>query len=269
MSALTGLDLIRLRQDRSTFMSQSGQKQDWDDLAELDPLWAIHSRSEFRDGKWGYDRFFETGEQDVGEAMMIANRLGFPGERKNLLDFGCGVGRLTRAFAAHFDRCCGLDISDKMIEMARTLNCSLGNCEFMASPEENLHRFASDSFDMVYSNWVLQHLTSRSEIKACLSELVRVLKPDGLLAFQVRFALSLRARLNIGNRAYRLLRRLGLRKEFLYATMRITPIRMIAIPEPELIALMNSLKMKILESRYYSVASGKGAVLYVTKGSAL
>lgn len=39
--------------------------------------------------------------------------------RKHALDFGCGVGRLTQALAAHFDEVTGVDISPSMIKLAK------------------------------------------------------------------------------------------------------------------------------------------------------
>ena len=45
-----------------------------------------------------------------------------PGARDRALDFGCGVGRLTRALGDRFDAVVGVDISAGMVEQARRLN---------------------------------------------------------------------------------------------------------------------------------------------------
>ena len=44
---------------------------------------------------------------------------GSPAARRSALDFGCGIGRLSQALAEHFDQVYGVDISPKMIELAR------------------------------------------------------------------------------------------------------------------------------------------------------
>jgi ubiquinone/menaquinone biosynthesis C-methylase UbiE len=97
--------------------------------------------------------------------MGSAARLGYPSGREAALDFGCGVGRLTRALAKDFRRCYGVDISESMIAKARELNQSLPGCEFVLNTQGDLALFPDNHFDMIYTCRVLQHLPSRATIK--------------------------------------------------------------------------------------------------------
>ena len=81
------------------------QKGDWEALGRLDPLWAIYSDPKRQHGKWDLEEFFRSGQDDVSALMEEAERIGRPSERVSALDFGCGVGRLTRALAKHFNHC--------------------------------------------------------------------------------------------------------------------------------------------------------------------
>lgn len=93
-----------------------GQKQNWEDLATLDPLWAILSDPHRRFGQWDASEFFASGEVEVGRLLQRVAMLGLPANRKRALDFGCGVGRLTRAMSRVFEECYGVDISEGMID---------------------------------------------------------------------------------------------------------------------------------------------------------
>lgn len=246
-------------------MSLSKHRRDWNHLGRVDPLWAIFTRSDKRLGRWDVEEFFLTGAQDVGQVMEVATALGYPRRRGNALDFGCGVGRLTRALASYFGHCCGLDISESMIAQARELNRSVQNCSFVLNDRDDLRAFPDNSFDMIYTKWVLQHLPDTGLIISYIRELVRLLQPDGLLVFQVRTWLTLRVRVLPRRRLYHLLRMLGVGEDFLYRRLSLDPIRMTAIPESDVERLLDTMGARVLRAESYSVSSGRGRIYFVTK----
>jgi SAM-dependent methyltransferase len=206
------------------------QARDWDDLAELDPLWAVLSEPAFTRGEASVDEFFLTGAGEVSGALDVARELGRPARLDSALDFGCGVGRLSRPLAARFERCTAVDVSPKMLEVARRLNNDVANVEFVLNDRRDLGLFATGSFDLVYSSIVLQHLRSQAEIERFVSELVRVTAVDGLTVFQVPSTISLRYRLQPRRRAYALLRRTGVSSKALYRHG-LNPIQVRALAE--------------------------------------
>jgi hypothetical protein len=52
--------------------------QDWEELASVDPYWAILPAPGTRLGGWELDRFFDTGRGDVEALMRRAEELGAP-----------------------------------------------------------------------------------------------------------------------------------------------------------------------------------------------
>lgn len=100
------------------------------------------------------------------------------------LDFGCGVGRLTRALARHFESCTGVDIAPGMIRLARELNKKESGCHFHLNQTEDLTAFPSASQAFVYSNIVLQHMPTVLGLRY-VAEFVRLLRPGGVAVFQV------------------------------------------------------------------------------------
>jgi SAM-dependent methyltransferase len=222
-------------------------QEDWDYLSEVDPLWAILSDPVQRNGQWKLDAFLATGRREIDELMTRAQELNRPLYRGRALDFGCGVGRLTRALASYFGQCVGVDISEGMINRARAINSDIANLSFVHNTSPDLARFKDGSFDLVYSNIVLQHLPDREMASGYIQEFVRVLAPGGLLTFQLPSHIPLRHRLQLRRRLYALVRRAGVQSDRVIRRLRLHPIRMISIAEPTVIGLIKGAGGSVLE----------------------
>jgi SAM-dependent methyltransferase len=202
-----------------------GQARDWDDLALVDPFWAVLAADDKRGGGWEPTEFFATGEADVEEMLATAAQLGRPTRHERALDFGCGVGRLTRALARRFEEAVGIDVSERMLEHARRLNADTPNVTFASSDQP-----PPESFDLVVANLVLQHLPSKALARVYIGRLIKATRPDGLLVFQLPTKLPLARRLQPRRRLYQPLRtRVG--AERLHAAG-LHPVRLLALPEP-------------------------------------
>ncbi len=225
-----------------------GQKQDWEDLATLDPLWAILSDPHRRFGQWDASEFFASGEAEVGRLLQRVAMLGLPANRKRALDFGCGVGRLTRAMSRVFEECYGVDISEGMIvDLARQYNHDRPNCRFVVNTAPHLRMFPDGHCDLIYSSITLQHILQRRQILGYIDEFLRVLAVGGLLAFQLPSHLPLRHRLQPRRRLYALFRRLGFDPRFLYARLGLYPVGITSVPEAQIIDVVQSRGGRVLE----------------------
>jgi ubiquinone/menaquinone biosynthesis C-methylase UbiE len=228
-------------------LSLARHRQHWEDLGELDPLWAILIRRDRRYGKWEVEEFFLTGDEDIRSLMRAAERLRLPAQHDWALDFGCGVGRLTRALSRYFKACCGVDISLAMLRRARELNRQFPNCLFLMNGEDDLRIFRDSSFDLVYSGLVLQHMPRKEVVFSYISEFFRVLKKDGLLIFQLPERVPLRHQIHqLRARTYEVLRRLRVHSSFLYRTFGLSPITMLGVPETEVRRHLTQLGAKLL-----------------------
>lgn len=220
--------------------AHAGHRRDWEALGALDPLYAILGAGEARHGRWDLDEFFATGERDVARLLTTGRRLGLPRERHASLEFGCGVGRLTRALAPHFDRCVGVDVSQTMIDGAAAMNAEAVNCQWVHNTAGDLSILGDERFDLVLSHLVLQHVPTKDAILGYVGELARVLAPGGLLAIQLPASMPLRRRVQPRRRLYGALRGAGLPDVILYRRLGLNPIRMNWVPRARVLDRLTS-----------------------------
>lgn len=160
-------------------------QRNWDGLAQADPLWAICTDPSKRDSQWSREDFFATGRNEIEAVLSYVARIGVCIDRTlPALDFGCGVGRLTRALTEYFPECCGVDISPTMINLAREFNRDFFHCHFLLNEDAQLKSLPDNYFGFIYTSLVLQHIGGPCSHEY-IAELVRVLKPGGVLIFQV------------------------------------------------------------------------------------
>jgi ubiquinone/menaquinone biosynthesis C-methylase UbiE len=207
---------------------------DWNALAEIDPLWAILSDPEKRGGKWDPLKFFITGAREAERVLAMCKSQGVSVSYGKLLDFGCGVGRMTRAFSGFFQSCVGIDISQNMVSLARKFNADQPRCEFVASDAAVLP-FADKSFDFVFSVIVLQHLATRSAILRYIAEFIRIAKDNAVIVFQLPDEIPLRRRIQGRRRVWFLLAAIGVPRAWLFKKLGLAPIKMNGIPKQEVL----------------------------------
>jgi len=165
-------------------MHLSTLKKHWTEFGKQDPLWAILTIEEKKGGKWGVEEFFDLGRRDV-DAWFGAALAAKPDiQRGKALDFGCGVGRLTQALAEHFESVVGVDISPPMIQGATSYNRHADRCIYYVNDRPDLRQFFDDEFDFIFTLIVLQHMSPHYS-KGYLKEFMRLLKPGGVVLFQL------------------------------------------------------------------------------------
>ena len=100
-----------------------------------------------------------------------------------ILDVACGAGALVVEIAPHVERAVGVDLSDGMLELARSRlhaaggTTRLGNVEFVQAPSDALP-FEDASFTALVCTTALHHFP---QPQASIDEMARVLAPGGRL----------------------------------------------------------------------------------------
>ena len=100
---------------------------------------------------------------------------GYVGDSERVLDLGCGNGRLYELFRKKNVDYYGIDISERLVELAKR---RYPQAKFWAADALNLP-FFDNFFDKVISIAVFHHVPSKESRLKFLKEAKRVLKPGG------------------------------------------------------------------------------------------
>ncbi len=160
-------------------------KEVFEHYGRTDPMYAVLTDHTRRGGKWDPADFFAHGREEIARVMQYLTEAKLVPAFGDALDFGCGVGRLSQALAAHFSRVTGVDISSTMVAAAEQHNTAGERVSYIMNDVPDLKRFETASFDFVYSNITLQHVPPEPAL-GYIGEFVRLLTPHGLALFQVR-----------------------------------------------------------------------------------
>lgn len=122
-----------------------------------------------------------TSQIDIKRLCFIHKNLEKTLSRKGkVLDVGCGNGNISRHLGYLGYEVLGVDISDKSIELARSLN-NLPNVQFEVKSAEEL-KAGEARFDAIICSEVLEHLHDPGSL---LDELYELLNDEGILIVTV------------------------------------------------------------------------------------
>lgn len=160
----------------------------WEHLGETEPHWSVLTAEQYKQQNIEHNEvaFYQTGKGNAETLFRTLERNGIdPSSLKTCLEYGCGLGRVTRWLAERFENVHGYDISRAHLEGARQYlarqgisNVSLHN---IAEPKDLTQLEAAD---LVYSVIVLQH-NPPPVIALILRSLLATLRPGGIAFFQV------------------------------------------------------------------------------------
>ena len=128
-----------------------------------------------------------TGMADAMRRQVIGELTGLP-RAASILDVGCGTGRLLQQLGAALPRAelTGIDLSEAYVRHARA---QLGGAARVETGNAESLPYRDQSFDAVVSVFMFHELPKRVR-RRVFSEMVRVLKPGGVLVLEDAAQLS-------------------------------------------------------------------------------
>lgn len=126
-------------------------------------------------------KVFSEPHEDMEEIISIFREAG----KKRVLDLGCGSGRHTVLLSKEGFEVVASDVSRSGLEMTRKWLSEEG-LEATVKEHSCYERFPfeDDSFDAVISTQVIHH-NFHDKVRSCISEIERVLKPQGMVFITV------------------------------------------------------------------------------------
>jgi SAM-dependent methyltransferase len=155
----------------------------WEDIGRSDPYYGVLTKAQFE-----YDQFdersraafFESGEEYVELVLELARtRLDESFSPRRVLDFGCGVGRISLPFASRAEAVVGVDISPGMLIEARSNADAAGRDNVTLVLSDDRLSLATGAFNLVHAFIVMQHIAPARGLRI-LARMIDVLETGGL-----------------------------------------------------------------------------------------
>ncbi|HOY78860.1 MAG TPA: class I SAM-dependent methyltransferase [Hyphomonadaceae bacterium] len=157
----------------------AARPHDWEIIGSRDPWFGVLSSSEFRADQIDEDkrkRFYETGVEDIAQVLaMFDTDFGARPSSGAALDIGCGVGRLSYALAQVMPQVAGYDVSESMLQIARTY--APANLKLSSN-------LPSGSFSWINSYIVFQHIPPAEGLKL-LKSCLGMASPGAFASIQI------------------------------------------------------------------------------------
>jgi len=166
-------------------------KKEWNERTKMNPLFVIatdHSETE--------EDFWNSGIDECNDILAISTERyqkiieNKETSKMNILEIGCGIGRILIPMRKIFGNATGIDISSEMVQLGQKYVSDIPNCNIVENNGTDLAEFSDNSFDFCYSFIVFQHIPEKQIVENYIKEVSRILKPSCLFRFQVRGTIS-------------------------------------------------------------------------------
>lgn len=153
----------------------------WNERAEENAFFFVDNSLDYRHPD--AERFWSDGAMWLDRLLGELDAELAPTDE--VVEIGCGVGRLTRVIARRAAGVRALDISERMLDRARELCSDLDNVSWVLGDGTSLQGIEDASADVCVSHVVFQHIPDPEITLGYVREIGRVLRPGGWGAFQI------------------------------------------------------------------------------------
>jgi 2-polyprenyl-3-methyl-5-hydroxy-6-metoxy-1,4-benzoquinol methylase len=160
----------------------------WAEYGKSEPYWSVLTANDYKRENISLNmkRFNDSGKAEVEglESIILRNDIDID-KLKICLEYGCGVGRVTRWLAMRFEHVFALDISPSHLQIAKKYlyDNELSNVEFIQM--ESLKTIDTiKKVHILYSTLVLQH-NPPPIIAYIIRKLLKLVDKRGIAVFQI------------------------------------------------------------------------------------
>ena len=153
----------------------------WDARARENAMYYIHSQLDYDEVDPA--AFWASGRENLDRTLAPFGLEIAQGDE--VVEIGCGIGRMTRAIAERCAFVTGIDVAPEMVQRGRQALADLDNVCLLLGNGRDLGSISDHSVDVVYSFIVFQHIPDPAITCRYIGEIGRILRPGGWTVFQV------------------------------------------------------------------------------------
>jgi len=243
-------------------MFRAATDKAWETLGRVDPYWAVISDDAYHGRRLTEPQlatFLKSGADHVDDIWRTCRRVfGEEFAPRRVLDFGCGVGRVTMPLARRVDSVVAVDIADSMLSVARELLDRNGVDNVQLVKSDGTLSAVDGPFDLVHSVIVLQHIPPEPGLTLA-RRLVELAGETGVVVLHVLYHNPFE-RSPVAGLAHRLVA--PLRDRF----RRVPEIQMNPYPLNQLFKLIQDAGVRRIHAELTNHAGHLGALLFFRKG---
>jgi 2-polyprenyl-3-methyl-5-hydroxy-6-metoxy-1,4-benzoquinol methylase len=243
-------------------MSSAATDKAWETLGRVDPYWAVISNDAYHGQRLTDQQlaaFLKSGADHVDDVWrMCRHEFGDDFAPRRVLDFGCGVGRVTLPLARRVDSVVAIDIADSMLSVARELLQQNAVTNVQLVKGDATLSAIHGPFDLVHSVIVLQHIPPAPGL-ALVRRLVELAGDTGVVALHVLYHNPFR-RPPLARLVHRLV------APFRNRYRRVPEIQMNPYPLNTLFKLIQDAGVRHVHAELTNHADHLGAMLFFQKG---
>lgn len=160
-------------------------QETWKNFGNVAPHWSVLTQEHYKPHhiKNTESDFYNTGKRAIVFFESILKKHNSTFKDKVVLDYGCGVGRLTQPCSEISYKVYGMDISKPHLEIAKNL---VPNAEFfLVDNYKNIPKI-NEHPDIIFSIIVLQH-TRPKLIMRYVQSLLMILNNDGIALLHIPY----------------------------------------------------------------------------------
>jgi SAM-dependent methyltransferase len=159
----------------------------WAALGQTEPHWSVLSTDAFKAANIERTEaaFYASGKTDASRVVATLARHAIrTADLQRVVEYGCGVGRVTPYLAGHFNEVLGVDISESHLSLAQKATSASGRRNIRLALARAPDFGMAEPFDLWFSYIVLQH-NPPPVIALVLRRMFQMLAPGGVAIFQI------------------------------------------------------------------------------------
>lgn len=163
----------------------------WNDYGKSSPYWSVLTNPEYMyPDEQRIEQFYKSGVLDANYVKTVCEKyMDSPISGKTIIDFGCGLGRISKFLIDFGLKVIGMDVSKQHLKLAKKQVKGDVKWIHIADAEKSIQDLVGKKVDLIVSFIVLQH-NRPALMKKFVGSLLDALSKNGIAILHIPYEIS-------------------------------------------------------------------------------